>query len=217
MEDILDVYQRSYDKNYPVVCTDESSKQLHKSKLSMIPAKPGSLEKFDTGYERNGISNIFMSFEPLTGKRYTEVSERRTRVDWARHIKKLVDEHYADAKKIVLVLDNLNIHTGASLYELFEPVEAKRILNKIEFHYTPKHGSWLNMAEIELSHLFRQCVNQRIETQEELAGLVQTWMDRRNKNCTVINWQFSTEDARIRLKRLYPTIVTDNDKINEIE
>ena len=217
MEDVLDVYQRAYDKNYPVVCMDESSKQLHKNKLPIIPAKPGVIEKFDTGYERNGTSNIFMSFEPLTGKRYVEISERRTRIDWARHIKNLVDKHYVDAIKIILVLDNLNIHTGASLYELFEPAEAKRILDKIEFHYTPKHGSWLNMAEIELSHLFRQCVNQRIETQEQLTDMVQTWMGNRNQNSTVVNWQFSTEDARIKLKRLYPTIVTIDDKFNETE
>lgn len=206
MEDVLDVYKRPYDEAYPVICMDESSKQHRQSKLDNVPAKPGCVERFDTGYERNGSSNIFLSFEPLTSKRFVEVSERRTRLDWAKHIQKLVEEHYPKAEKIILVLDNLNIHTGASLYELLPPEKAKRILDKIEFHYTPKHGSWLNMAEIELSHLFRQCVNRRIADIDELRREVSAWSERRNQRSAVVNWRFTTADARIKLKKLYPVI-----------
>ncbi len=160
------------------------------------------------------MSNIFLSFEPLTGKRYVNVAERRTRMDWAKHIRELVEVHYPNAQKIKLVVDNLNIHTGAALYELLEPAHARKILEKIEFHYTPKHGSWLNMAEIELSHLFRQCLNRRLENMDEVESEVKAWVEHRNKNAYVVNWQFTTEDARIKLKRLYPTI---KDKINLME
>ena len=147
---------------------DKSNKQHEQGKLENIPTKPGRIERFDTGYERNGTSNIFLSFEPLTGKRWIDVSERRTRLDWAQHIQELVEKHYPEAEKIVLVVDNLNIHTGAALYELLEPAHAKKIVDKLEFHYTSKHGSWLNIAEIELSHLFRKCLNRRLANRSKV-------------------------------------------------
>jgi hypothetical protein len=214
MEDILDVYKMAYNADYPVVCMDESNKQNEESKLKNIRAKPGQVERFDTGYERNGTSNIFLSFEPLSGKRYITVTERRTRLDWAKYIQELIEKHYIAAKKVILVMDNLNIHTGAALYELLEPEHAKKILDKIEFHYTPKHGSWLNIAEIELSHLFRQCLNRRLANIDEVRSEATTWMDDRNKNNVCVNWQFTTTDARIKLKKLYPDI-KKYDKINE--
>lgn len=214
MEDILETYKQAYDPAYPVICMDESNKQHEKAKIKGTSAKPGKIERFDTSYEKNGVSNIFLSFEPLTGKRYVNVAERRTRLDWAKHIRELVEVHYPDAQKIKLVVDNLNIHTGAALYELLEPAHARKILEKIEFHYTPKHGSWLNMAEIELSHLFRQCLNRRLDNMDEVEREVKAWVEHRNKNAYVVNWQFTTEDARIKLKRLYPTI---KDKINLME
>jgi len=215
MEDILDVYRRPYSPSYPVVCMDESSKQNERSKLKNITATKRHKERFDTGYERNGVSNIFLSFEPLSGKRWLSIAERRTRADWARHIQELVEVRYRNVEKVILVLDNLNIHTGAALYELFEPAHAKRILDKLEFHYTPKHGSWLNIAEIELSHLFRQCLNRRLADIDEIRVETNAWMVERNKNSTCVNWQFTTKDARIKLKKLYPDI-QKNDKINEI-
>ncbi len=214
MEDVLETYKQAYDPAYPVICMDESNKQHEKAKIKGTSAKPGKLERFDTSYEKNGVSNIFLSFEPLTGKRYVNVAERRTRMDWAKHIRELVEVHYPNAQKIKLVVDNLNIHTGAALYELLEPAHARKILEKIEFHYTPKHGSWLNMAEIELSHLFRQCLNRRLENMDEVESEVKAWVEHRNKNAYVVNWQFTTEDARIKLKRLYPSI---KDKINLME
>ena len=208
MEDILETYKQAYDPAYPVICMDESNKQHEKAKVKGTSAKPGKLERFDTSYEKNGVSNIFLSFEPLTGKRYVNVAERRTRMDWAKHIRELVEVHYPNAQKIKLVVDNLNIHTGAALYELLEPAHARKILEKIEFHYTPKHGSWLNMAEIELSHLFRQCLNRRLENMDEVESEIKAWVEHRNKHAYVVNWQFTAEDARIKLKRLYPTIKT---------
>ena len=161
MEHVLDLYKRPYDKDYPLVCMDESSKQHQARKKENLSAKPGKIERFDTGYECNGTSNVLLSFELLKGKRYIDISERRTRLDWAKHIQKLVEEHYPKAKKILLVCDNLNIHTGAALYELLPPKKAKKIVDRLEIHYTPKHGSWLNIAEIELSHLSRQCLSRR--------------------------------------------------------
>ncbi len=189
MEDVLETYKQAYDPAYPVICMDESNKQHEKAKIKGTSAKPGKLERFDTSYEKNGVSNIFLSFEPLTGKRYVNVAERRTRMDWAKHIRELVEVHYPNAQKIKLVVDNLNIHTGAALYELLEPAHARKILEKIEFHYTPKHGSWLNMAEIELSHLFRQCLNRRLENMDEVESEVKAWVEHRNKNAYVVNWQ----------------------------
>lgn len=206
MEDVLEVYKRPYDEKRPVVCLDELNKQMIKEIQTPIPIEPGKPQRFDTEYERNGTSNIFLSFEPLKGKRQLKVTERRTKVDWAHYIKELVDEEYSEAEKIVLVQDNLNTHTGASLYEAFEPHEAQRILEKLEFHYTPKHGSWLNMAEIELSHLSRQCLDRRIPDRETLEKEVSAWLKQRNLEASVVDWQFTAEDARIKLKKLYPTL-----------
>jgi len=206
MEDVLDVYQRPYNEKYPVICFDESSKQQIKEVHMPLPAEPGQPERFDTQYERNGTSNIFLSCEPLQGKRQVRITDHRKKTDFAFFIKELVDEHYPFADKIVLVMDNLNTHNGSSLYETFEPVEAKRILDKLEIHHTPKHGSWLNMAEIELSHLSRQCLDRRIPDQEVLAREVAAWNKKRNEEKTIVDWQFKTEDARIKLKKLYPII-----------
>jgi transposase len=206
MEDVLEVYKRPYDEKRPVVCLDELNKQTVKEVQTPLPIEPGKAQRFDTEYERNGTSNIFLSFEPLKGKRQLKVTERRTKVDWAHYIKELVDEEYSQAEKIVLVQDNLNTHTGASLYEAFEPSEAKRILEKLEFHYTPKHGSWLNMAEIELSHLSRQCLARRIPDRETLEKEVNAWLKQRNLEASRVDWQFTAEDARIKLKKLYPTL-----------
>ena len=206
MEDILDVYMRPHDEKRPLVCMDETNKQQTKEVRPPIPAKPGKQERFDTEYERNGTSNIFISFAPLLGKRRLKVTDHRKRKDWAYFIKELVDEDYQDAEKIVLVMDNLNTHTGASLYETFPPRVAKRILDKLEIHYTPKHGSWLNVAELELSHLSRQCLDRRIPDQETLAKEVAAWCDRRNEKKVTVNWQFTTQDARTKLKKLYPIL-----------
>lgn len=206
MEDVLDVYKRPYDAKYPVVCMDETSKQQVKETHLPIPAKPGQVMRYDTEYERNGVSNIFLSFEPLKGRRRLKVTDQRKKTDWAHFIKELMDEEYTDAEKVVLVMDNLNTHTGSSLYEAFPPKEAKRILDKLEIHYTPKHGSWLNIAEIELSHLSRQCLDRRIPDQETLIKETSTWVQHRNQHCSVVDWQFTTTDARVKLKKLYPVI-----------
>ena len=214
MENVLDIYKSSYNIDYSVICMDESSKQYQAGKLDNIPAKAGKIERFNTGYERNGTSNILLSFEPLTGKRYIDVSERRTWLDWAKHIRKLVEKYYPEAKKILLVCDNLNIHTGAALYELLPPKEAKKIVDRLEFHYTPQHGSWLNIAEIELSHLSRQCLNRRLKDMTEVKEEVDAWLKNRNKEAHIVDWRFTVDDARIKLKKLYPTILM-NVKINE--
>ena len=206
MEEVLEVYQRPYDPDLPLVCMDESSKQLLKEVRAPIPAKPGSPERFDTEYERNGTCNIFMFFEPLAGKRFVDITGSRTALDWAGQIRTLVDELYPDAPKILLVMDNLNTHCGASLYKAFEPEEARRILDRLEFCYTPKHGSWLNMAEIELSILGRQCLRRRITDRSTIAREVDSWQQTRNMCASPMNWQFTTSDARIKLKKLYPTL-----------
>lgn len=206
MEDVLDIYQEQYSEDNPLVCMDESSKQLLKETRIPIPAKSGQPERFDTEYERNGTANIFMFFEPLSGKRFVDITDSRTSIDWALQIQNLVDVKYPNAKKITLVMDNLNTHVGGSLYKAFPPEEARRILNKLEIHYTPKHGSWLNMAEIELSILNRQCLNRRIGSKEVIKKEVGTWQRKRNKNPMPMNWRFTTTDARTKLKRLYPTI-----------
>lgn len=205
MEDVLSVYTRPYDFERPVVCMDETSKQTVEEIQTPIAMKPGEPRRYDTEYKRNGVSNIFMAFEPLAGKRFTEVTERRTKIDWAHFMKSLVDEHYPNAQTIVLVLDNLNTHDKSSLYEAFEPEEAKRIADKLEIHYTPKHGSWLNMAEIEFSHLSRQCLDRRIPNQEMLQTEVAAWTNARNQKQVRANWQFTVDDARIKLNRLYPS------------
>lgn len=206
MEDVLDVYKRPYNEKWPVVCMDESNKQLIKETRIPIPASPGQSERYDAEYERNGVCNIFINFEPLKGKRRIKVTDYRKKPDWAFFIKELVDEEYPDAEKIILVMDNLNIHTGASLYETFIPAEAKRILDKLEIHYTPVHGSWLNIAEIELSHLSRQCLDRRIPDKETFINEVSVWNKQRNKEATAVSWQFTTADARIKLKKLYPVL-----------
>jgi transposase len=220
MEEVLDIYKQPYDANHPVVCMDESSKQLTKEVRQPLPmtpkiaaenieeqSKPGQVERYDTEYERNGTASIFMAFEPLKGVRFTSVTEQRTKKDWAEFIKELVDDHYAGAEKIILVVDNLNTHHKSSLYEAFEPSEAKRIADKLEIHYTPKHGSWLNMAEIELSHLSRQCLDHRIEDRILMAAEVKAWTDARNERKVIANWQFTVADARIKLLKLYPTVL----------
>ena len=206
MEDTLEVYKRPYDEAPPLICMDESSKQQIKDTRTPIPAKPGTVARYDTEYERNGVSNVFMFFEPLQGKRVVEVTDQRTAIDWAHQIRNLVDVHYPQAKRITLVMDNLNTHTGASLYKAFEPKEARRILEKLEIHYTPKHGSWLNMAEIELSILSRQCMDRRIPDQETLKKEILAWQEKRNAIARPMEWRFTTEDARIKLKKLYPTL-----------
>ena len=208
MEDVLDVYTRHEDPLHPLVCFDESNKQLVAEKLEPLPAQPSQPKRYDYQYERNGVSNLFMLFGPLTGWRHVEVTERRTAIDYAQQMKDLVDEHYPHAIKITVVQDQLNTHVPASLYKAFEATEAKRILDKLEFHYTPKHGSWLNMAEIELSVLARQCLNRRIPDPETLKQEVAAWEKRRNQGNHSMDWRFTTADARIKLKRLYPSIQT---------
>ncbi len=207
MEDVLDIYKKPYDEKKPVICVDESNKQLIKETRASIPAEPGKPERFDTEYERNGTSNIFLACEPLKGKRQIKITDHRKKTDFAEFIKELVDIHYPKAEKIVLIMDNLNTHNGSSLYEIFKPAEAKRILDKLEIHYTPKHGSWLNMAEIELSHLSRQCLDRRIGEKEIIKKETLAWCNERNNKEIKIDWQFTTNDARIKLKKLYPVIV----------
>lgn len=206
MEEVLDVYKRPYDPNCPVVCMDEATKQLIGETRIPLSAAPGQLQRYDYEYERNGTANIFMFCEPLAGKRYVDVTDRRTKVDWACEIRELVDQRYPEAEKIVLVMDNLNTHSKGSLYEAFPPEEAKRIADRLEIHYTPKHGSWLNMAEIELSVLGRQCLSQRLADKDTLQHHTAAWEKERNAQRVVVNWQFTTEDARIKLRKLYPSI-----------
>jgi len=206
MEDVLQVYQRPYDPDCPVVCLDETSRQLIGEVATPQPAAPGKPMRMDYEYERNGTCNLFMMCEPLRGWRHVKVTERRTRKDWATCIKELVDVHYPQARKIIVVEDNLNTHDGASLYETFLPEEARRILDRLEFHSTPKHGSWLDMAETELSILARQCLDRRIESVTQLARVVEAWEEERNGKQCRIHWTFTIATARIKLKKLYPTI-----------
>ena len=205
MEDVLEVYTRPFDPRRPQVCMDETSKQLVGETRTPIPAAPGRPERYDYEYVRNGVGNLFMFFEPLAGRREVKVTERRTRVDWAVAIRELVDVHYPEAEQIVLVMDNLNTHGIGSLYEAFPPAEAARLARKLEIHYTPKHGSWLNMAESELSILARQCLDARIPDLEQLCRVVTAWQEERNQVDSRMHWRFTTEDARIRLARLYPS------------
>jgi hypothetical protein len=207
MEDVLEVYTRPYDERFPQVCLDEKSKQLISEVREPLAASLGRGARHDYEYERNGVANLFIVSEPLAGWRHLEVTERRTKIDWAHCVKELVDVHYPEAEKIVLVMDNLNTHTPAALYEAFIPSEARRITRKLEIHYTPKHGSWLNMAEIELSVLSRQCLDQRLPDQNSLAGEVGAWEAERNAAESSIDWRFTTADARLKLKHLYPEIV----------
>jgi transposase len=206
MERVLDVYKRPYDKDYPVVCMDESPKQLIEEVRPSIAMKPGQEAKVDYEYVRNGVVNIFMANEPLKGKRFVEVTEFKTKKDWATFMKSIADQKYPKAKRITLVMDNYNTHTASAFYETFEPEVAKKLWDRFEFVYTPKHGSWLNMAEIELHVLNGQCLNRHISTMRKIREESEAWQTTRdNKNCK-INWQFTNKDARIRLKRLYPSI-----------
>ena len=198
MEDVLAVYALPYDPLYPVICMDESSRQLIGEVHDPIPAAPGRSARVDHEYVRNGVAQLFLEVEPLAGQRHVNVSERRTARDWALWIKGMLDERYPDAIKVRLVVDNLNIHTPASLYQTFEPQEARRLAERLKFHYTPKHGSWLNVAEIELSVLQRQCLTM----QSEIAA----WEGERNNRPSKIDWQFRTSDARIKLRHLYPQL-----------
>ena len=206
MEDVLDVYHRPYDPLRPQVCLDEASKQLISETRPSIPPQPGRVRRVDAEYRRHGTASVFMMTVPLEGKRHVRVREHRKREDFAEVVRELCDELYPEAEKIVLVLDNLNTHNTASLYQAFEPAEARRLAEKLEIHLTPKHGSWLNMAEIELSVLSRQCMDDYFETQEQLAEQIATWERSRNENNVGIDWRFTTADARIKLKRLYPSI-----------
>jgi uncharacterized small protein (DUF1192 family) len=206
MEDVLEVYHRPHDPDRPVVCVDETSKQLIAETRVPIPAKPGQPKRYDYEYERNGTANLFMMFAPLEGWRHVKVTDRHTAVDYAQVLKELSDTHYPDASKIVLVQDNLNTHKPASLYEAFPAKEARRLVERFEWHYTPKHGSWLDMAESELSVLTTQCLDRRIADKQILTQEIAAWEDGRNKKNAKADWQFTTADARIKLKRLYPAL-----------
>ena len=206
MEDVLSVYKRPYDEEYPVVNMDEICKQLIKETRKILPMKPGERECYDFEYEREGTRNLFLACEPLKGKRYVKVTERRTKRDWAEFIREIVDVYYPKAKKVDLIMDNLNTHVLYALYEIFDPEEARRLIEKLEIHYTPKHGSWLNMAEIELSVLSGQCLDRRIGSGDELKREVTAWQQKRNEKEVKVNWHFTAQDARIKLKRLYPSL-----------
>ena len=204
MESVLDVYKRPYRADFPVVCMDETPRQLIKETRQVIPAAPGRPERYDYEHERCGVYNVFLANEPLAGKRLVKVTERKTKSDWAQFIRELADQ-YPDAQKITLVMDNLNTHKPGSLYEAFPAAEAKRLWDRFEFVYTPKHGSWLNMAEIELNVLIAQCLSRRMDSLTQVAAEVSAWQAYRDNRDAKINRQFTTEDARVRLHRLYPT------------
>jgi len=206
MEDVLEVYKRPYDPRRPVVCLDETSKQLIGQTRTPVPAAPGQVAHYDSEYVRNGVASLLMMFEPLAGRRDVEVTERRTQKDYAERLRKLSDETYPDAEVIVLVQDNLNTHSPASLYEAFPPAEAQRLTARFEWHYTPKHGSWLDIAEIELGILSRQCLSQRIDNIEKLREETAAWEKNRDGAQVKVNWQFTTADARTKLKSLYPSM-----------
>ena len=205
MEVVLDVYKRPYNEKNPVICMDETPKQLIGETRVPIPQRPGTPARHDYEYKRTGVSNIFMASEPLTGKRYTKVTEFKKKIDWAKFIESIA-ELYRDADKITLVMDNLGTHTIGSFYEVYPPDKAKALIDRFEFIYTPKHGSWLNMAEIELNVMQKQCLNRRIPDIEMLSHQVTAWTKARNNKECRINWQFTTQDSRVKLKRLYPTI-----------
>lgn len=206
MEDVLEVYTRPYDPVRPLVCMDEINTQLLAETRDPLPMEPGKPEREDYEYERHGVCNVFLACEPLIGKRMTMVAEHRTKQEWAQFIRRLSDEHYPTVEKIVLVMDNLNTHTLAALYEVFPHAEARRLCQRFEVHHTPKHGSWLNMAEIELSVLDRQCLSQRLASLECAERQVAAWTTRRNQQHVTIDWRFTAEDASIKLKHLYPSI-----------
>jgi hypothetical protein len=206
MEDVLAVYHRPYDPKRPVVCVDETFKPLIGQTREPLPMRPGSVERFDYVYTRNGVASLFLACEPLQGWRHIEVTEHRRRTDWAGFIRSLLEGRYREAEKLVLVMDQLNTHSPASLYEAFPPEEAKRLAERLEIHHTPKHGSWLNMAEIELSALGRQCLSRRIAHQDTLKRQIAGWEEKRNAARPQITWQFTTQNARVKLKSLYPSV-----------
>jgi transposase len=206
MEDVLEVYKRPIDTKRPLLCIDEMPKQLLSDTRDPLPVVPGKPARQDYEYKREGVADVFMVFEPLVGKRYIEITDQRCREEWARVMQKVSDELYPQAERIVVVMDNLNTHTPAAFYQVFEPAEARRLVERFEFHYTPKHGSWLNMAEIELSALVRQCLDRRIPDKEKMIQEVKVWQDQRNAEVVKVHWQFTTADARVKLKSLYPKI-----------
>jgi len=206
MEDVLDVYQRAYDAKRPVVCLDETSKELRETPRGSLPLERGQVERQDYEYARNGVCNLFMAVEPLYGRRKVRVTDHRTAQDFAEQLRILVEQDYQDADVIVLITDNLNTHTPACLYERFEPAQARRIAAKLEWHYTPEHGSWLNIAECELAVLARQCLDRRIPDKSALEQETVAWESRRNAARVTVDWQFTTSEARIKLKRLYPVL-----------
>lgn len=206
MEDVLDTYAKPYDASRPVVCVDEGGKQLIGDVREPLPVRPGSPAKQDSEYQRGGMANVFMAFEPLAGQRHVEVTERKTAEDFAGFLRRLSDEFYPAAERIVLVCDNLNTHTPAALYEAFKAAEARRLAQRFEWHYTPKHGSWLNIAEMELSVVARQCLDRRIPDLDTLRREIHAWEEKRNEAVVKVDWQFTTADARVKLKKLYPTI-----------
>jgi hypothetical protein len=213
MEDILEVYRRPLDPKRPLVCMDELPYQMISETRIPLPLQPGQAQCYDYEYKREGVANIFMVFAPLLGQRWTRVTKRRTRKDWAYLVRDIVDVLFPDAERVSLVMDQLNTHVGSALYETFPPADARRILKKLEIHYTPKHGSWLNMAEIELSVLSRQCLDRRIGTRDMLVHEVAAWNKARNTSGTTVDWQFTTADARTKLKRLYPVITMSEEDI----
>jgi hypothetical protein len=206
MEDVLEVYTRPYDPRFPLVCMDESGKQLVSERVEGLPMQPGQLERYDYSYEQGPMLNLFLACEPLAGKRVVKVTEQKTSKDWAHFMQEVIDVQYPNAEKIILVMDNLSTHSPAAFYHTFPPDEARRLVAKLEIHHTPLHGSWLNMAEIEFAALARQCLSRRIATVEELESQVACWQEQRNSAATTINWRFTTADARIKLKRLYPSL-----------
>ena len=208
MEDVLDVYHQPYDPQRPMICLDETCKQLIGETRQPLPVAPGCPARYHHEYVRNGVANLFMMLEPLTGRCHVSVSARRTMRDWALTVRTLVETHYPEAERITLVMDNLSTHKKAALYEVFAPEEAKRIADRLDIHYTPKQGSWLNMAEIGLSVLARQCLDRRISTIQQLGKYVTAWLAERLENPPVINWRFNTTDARIKLKSLYPALLS---------
>jgi hypothetical protein len=205
MEDVLEVYHRPHNPARPMVCMDECSKQLIAEVRDPLPPSPGHIAKYDSEYERRGTVNVFMAVEPLAGKRIVRITDQRTRTDWALFIRYLLLTVYPEVTALLLVMDNLNTHGIASLYEAFDPATARALASRLEIHYTPKHGSWLNMAETELSVLSRQCLDRRIENKELLMQEATTWQEERNRTCTKIDWRFTTANARVKLKRLYPS------------
>lgn len=206
MEDVLEVYHRPYDPRFPQICMDEGSKQLLAETREPLAMEPGEPKREDYEYERDGVCSVFIACEPLTGKRFLKVTEQRTKEDWAHFLRDIIDVQYKDAEKIILVMDNLNTHTLSSFYKAFHAPEARRLVQKLEIHYTPKHGSWLNIAEIELSVLARQCLSARLPSILQVQEQVMAWQQQRNQAHVTINWRFTTEDARVKLKRLYPLI-----------